>query len=365
VSRFAVVFVVASCRMGTPTEIVVTVDTTFGVPCTIDTLHVEVVGGGDPIVEDVPITDADLPGSLTLVPDGVAGDVTVRVTGMRQGQAFAIAESTATFGANRADELRFVLDRACVPGPCEAVGVGHYVGLPPRADRRGCGQTQYAARDTMFEVRDACSVPQHVTVLRDKDELEQEAVMPFPFSIYGVPQGHLWIGTNGYIGFGETAPMALVSDIGQPRSLGEPTFATRAALPFWDDLRTGLEGVCMAVDGMAPDRIFYVTWKDACFASASSCGAPEQGDLTFTVALEETTDRMYVGYQHMSATLANADRAKGLTATIGITAGVPAGCADSACTLDGACASGAACGYTEVSSNKASPGLRAVELDPL
>jgi hypothetical protein len=356
-----------------PTEIVITVDTVLGVPCTIDALSLEVASGGGTITEEIELGAADLPGSITLIPKGAPGEVTVSVTGLREGAPLATAREAVSFDDGQSLELRFVLDRSCVPGPCPAVGVGGYDGLPPPAARRGCGEERYERRDSVFVVRDACEMNEALMdrVLKmqeDEDEVASpfDPPMPFPFRFYGEPVTQLWIGTNGYVGFGSQAPEALVGDVGPARSLGEPGFPAPGVLPFWDDLRIGPRGVCLAVSGQAPDRILWITWKEACFAAGmTTCGAASsQGTLTFTVALEETTDRIYVGYHTMTAGAPNTDRARGNTATIGITNDVPRGCPEAECSAEGLCASGVPCGYTEHSSQQTTM-LPNLELRPL
>jgi hypothetical protein len=354
-----------------PTEIVVTVDTVFGVPCTIDALELVVEAGGAMVAETIPLGAGDLPGSITLAPRDDPGELSVSVTGLREGVQLAAARQTVSFGDDQSLELRFLLDRSCVPGPCAAVGVGAYGGLPAPAARRGCGEERYERRDGVFVVRDACEMDEALmgrVLTMQEDEAEAaspfDPPMPFPFRFYGEPVSQLWIGTNGYVGFGPAAPRALVADVGPARSLGEPGFPAPGVLPFWDDLRVGPRGVCLAASGEAPDRILWITWKEACFAAGTTaCGAPSQGTLTFTVALEETTDRIYAGYQTMMAATPNTDRARGNAATIGITNDVPRGCPESECSAEGLCASGVPCGYTEHSSQQATV-LPRLELRP-
>jgi hypothetical protein len=350
---------------------VVTVNTTFGVPCAIDALALEVSGAGGTVTEEIGLGPADLPGSITLIPGGDPGEVTVSVTGLREGAPIAVARETVSFADHQSRELRFVLDRRCVPGPCPAIGVGGYDGLPPPEARQGCGEERYERREGLFVVRDACEMD--VALMRsvltmEEDEAEVpspfDPPMPFPFRFYGAPVSQLWIGTNGYVGFGPEAPRALAADVGAARSLGAAGgFPAAGVLPFWDDLRMGKRGVCLAVSGEAPDRILWITWKEACFASgASTCDlAASPSTLTFSVALEETTNRIYLGYPTMMA--ANADRARGIGATIGIKRDVPFACGEDECAADGLCASGAPCGYTEHSSQEATV-LPDLELRP-
>lgn len=370
-TRVALLALLCACRNFAATEIVVTIDTTFGVPCTIDALHVEVTGDGAPVAADIAIGDADLPGSITLVPKGDPRAVTVTVAAMRSGAVFATASDVARFDRDSSLELRFVLDRSCVPGPCPAVGVGDYTALPQGQPRRGCGDHGYAWRDTLFVMRDACAMrePSMGAVLVNVDEKEQMSPlaggMPFPFRFYGAPVTQVWAGSNGYIGLGDTAPAALNANVGASRSLGMAGFPGKGVLAFWDDLHTGPYGVCFAMSGEAPDRILWITWKEACFAAVGkACGTPDLGSLSFGIALEETTDRIYVGYRTMVATQGNVDRAKGFTATIGVTNAAPRGCAANLCSADGVCQDGTPCGYTEFSSRRTLSPLPALEFDP-
>jgi hypothetical protein len=356
------------------TEIVVTVDTTFGVPCTIDELDIEATGDGAPVAIHVPVGDADLPGSITLVPRGNPREVTVTVNGMRDGAVFATATATASFRHESSVELRFVLDRSCVPGPCPAVGVGGFTRLPERQARRGCGEHGYSWKPAFLAMRDACAMrePGMASVLADTHEVEEMSplspAMPFPFRFYGAPVTQVWAGTNGYIGFGDTKPHGLNGDVGPSRSLGVPGFPGKGVLAFWDDLRTGTAGVCFTVSGEFPDRMLWITWKEACFTTTAGTpcflAGPELGTLTFGIALEETTDRVYVGYPRMVATMGNASRASGLTATIGVTDAVPRGCTADLCSVDGVCQDGTPCGYTEFSARTVVNPLPTLEFDP-
>jgi hypothetical protein len=309
-----------ACRGVLPaTEIVVTLDTTFGVPCTIDELHIEAAGDGDSVAQDIPVAAADLPGSITLVPRGSPRDVMVTVTGLRAGEAFATAQGSASFEHESSLEMRFVLDRSCVPGPCPAVGVGGYTGLPAPQPRPGCGEHGYSWKYAAFVMRDACAMREASmgSVIPDVDEDEKPSplspAMPFPFWFYGGPAG-----------------------------------------------------VCFALSGEFPDRMLWITWKEACFGSldGTPCGPADRGSLTFGIALEETSNRIYVGYRTMTATGGNADRAKGNTATIGVTNAAPRGCKATLCSADGVCQDGTPCGYTQFSSFTAQVPLPAVEFDP-
>ncbi len=361
----------AACRPEDPaTEVLVTVDTTLGVPCAIDTLRFEIAGQGEPLVEEIPITAVDLPGSVSLLPHAGLAEATVTVTGLRDGIALVSASDSVTFDDQQSVELRFVLDRTCMPGPCPAVGTGGFLGLPEPVAREGCGEQRYASVPSTFAIRDACGLsatPARVLISSDEEEVASPLVpaMPFPFSFYGTRVDQLWVGSNGYIAFGATAPNALIAAVGAPRSLGEDGFPAAGVLPFWDDLKTGPQGVCLVVSGTMPNRLLWITWKEACFTSGAPCGNAAQGRLTFSVALEETTNRIYVGYPEMTATVPNVDRAKGAFATIGLANKAAKGCAAASCTSEGLCADGITpCGYTEFSSRRIVEPFPVVELRP-
>ena len=97
----------------------------------------------------------------------------------RAGEPLPVAVEVVAFGDDQSLELRFVLDRACVPGPCPAVGVGGYEGLPAAVPRYGCGEERYAQRDGVVVARDACEMNEAV-MGRVLTMQEDEAEAPSP-----------------------------------------------------------------------------------------------------------------------------------------------------------------------------------------
>ena len=345
-------------------EIVVTIDTSFGVPCAVNRIAVEVTSSsGESHSETVDVDADSLPGSITLIASEAAGQLTVRVTGFHDDVPVAVAEErSVSFVDGVSRELRFLLDSRCSPGPCPAVSKGEFEALPAPAPRIECGQERYTRRESLALLTNACTgAPLGSVMSSGDDELEVASPIdprvPFPFFFYGRPVTDLWVGDNGYLAFSTDAPRALNADVGDPRSLGEPGgFPEPGVLPFWDKLRVG-QRICFALTGSEPNRLMWITWDRSCFGP-SSCGAPEQGSLTFSVGLEESTNSVHIGYHTMTASGANDQRADGLSAVIGITSGGEAACPADECSPEGTCPSGDACGYSEFSALTTS-------LDPL
>ncbi len=354
-----------------PAEVVVTIDTTFGVPCTVDKLVIAVTtSSGRTQSETVFVTDDDLPGSLAIVDDS-SGQLEIRVDAFLGDLPVASAEQLVEPVAESSSEVRFLLDPSCAPGPCPAVRIGDYKQLPQRAPRALCGREAYQVTNSLIPPRNACITDTLARVLvGGADEAEAESPLdpkvPFPLFFYGAPIQNLWVGDNGYLAFSREAPGAVTEEIGDPRSLGEPgAYPAAGVLAFWDKLITGQSGVCFSVLGDAPNRILWITWERACFQGFGSCGgAPEGGSLTFSIGLEETTNKIIVGYHTMTAAPPNDDRASGQSATIGVTSGRPAACAANECD-SGMCPSGEACGYTEASSATIRASLDTLEFAPV
>lgn len=215
--------------------------------------------------------------------------------------------------------------------------------------------TQYAWSESIAVVRNACELPsaKSGSVLTEGDnEVEIESpVTPLPFDVclYGELRTTMWIGDNGYVALGDAPPNALQADVGVPHSLGESGVPGPGVVPFWDALQTSADGVCVAVEGSAPDRILWVTWSGACFEDGSgSCDAESPSSLTFSAGFEEGTGTIIVGYVAMSGDGAFDERAQGQTAITGITNSGARGCPAADCDESGACSDGSPCNYTEV-----------------
>lgn len=160
--------------------------------------------------------------------------------------------------------------RNCVEGNCEP----------------GYGQSHLPTTTFL----DACALG-GTAVLRNVDNAATAATaLPFSFPFYGATQTEYWFSSNGVLGFGADATPT--PSFGCPL----PTDTVKSGLIFAlaMDLETRGAGVCATTVGTAPNRKLVVTWKDALRR-----GAPLD-HLTFSVVLEETTQRIHLEYGALS-----------------------------------------------------------------
>ena len=99
----------ASCA--DPTEVVVFVDTTLGVPCEVDTLRISVQGSGDLIEREVPAAEGQV--SWTILKDSGGDEFTVNAYAVRLGRVVASGSRTRGSGLT-IDAARC---RGCRAGP--------------------------------------------------------------------------------------------------------------------------------------------------------------------------------------------------------------------------------------------------------
>jgi hypothetical protein len=217
--------------------------------------------------------------------------------------------------------------------------------------------TSYAVAPSFASVRNACEIVENVqgSVLMDAVEAEAELQIDYPDDLslcfYGQVIDNIWVGENGYAVFGAAEPMATELNGVAPNNLGQSFLPTPSVLPFWDNLRANANGVCYAISDTAPYRILWITWDHACFEGGDTCAnLGSTSTLTFTVGIEETTNRIYMGYPQMlgeGATLLQ--KASGSTASIGITNVGERGCPATECNAMGKCLDNTPCNYTQYS----------------
>lgn len=340
-----------------PTEVVVFVDTSLGVPCQIDQIEVRITGAGETVTRTADPTVG--PQSVTVLQNGGGSSFDVEVLGLKAGRTIASARAAAFFLEETRQTLSVVLDETCRGSPC---AVGDRLGsfsVPQSAPRPSCVgiSDRYSVRRASFiSVTDACVVGvTEQESLGDFDLVNGEekvlsspqlttALESFDFRFYGEPIQTLRVADDGYLSFGGEPPRALASrvTIGDLTVPGAPIFSV---VPFWEDLQVRAPGeVCVALLGPLGEATLWVTWKNVCFGQA--CAGTD--DLTFSVGLEESTNDVIVGFLDMSSPT-NPPRARGSMAAVGIRGpGAETACAAAECSDQGLCTDGVTpCGFTQ------------------
>jgi len=93
----------------------------------------------------------------------------------------------------------------------------------------------------------------------------------FTFNFYGIPYTQLVISGNGYVTFdisqaSQYSPWAINAPIPNPGNLPE-----NAIMAPWQDINTGIGGnIYYGVSGIAPNRVFIVTWCEVPMFSCTS-----------------------------------------------------------------------------------------------
>ena len=232
--------------------------------------------------------------------------------------------------------------------------------------------SNYVSSNTIAPIRNACELPAQLTarVLTDgANEVEVASglmpALPFDWCFFGQKASNLWIGDNGYIAFGDSPPGATQALVGDAHSLGGAGVPAPGVSVFWDSLRPGPDGVCLAVDGQPGSQTLWITWSAACFEDGTGvCNADSGSNLTFSVGLEEATGKILVGYLSMSGDGPLEQRALGQSATIGLSDAVTPACTADACSPEGLCTDGTPCGYTEISAQRILDPLPSIEFSP-
>ncbi|MEM9191122.1 MAG: hypothetical protein AAGF12_18210 [Myxococcota bacterium] len=383
-------------------QIVLTVDVTAGVPCDIDSIEINagmVIRGGR-------ITATDLPVSVPIVADG-PGEVQILVTGLQAGTERYFATSTARWRDGETVHLAITLSDQCLDpaSPCAVDGsaLPGFTAVPAAAGTGDCAPcvptteecngvdddcndeideggvcdqvATYSGEEAAFvRFRDACTVAGSIREVVLPGEMEGEvevpesirmaindAATPFRFSFYGEQIQTIWVGDNGYLGLGTAAPNSIVPI--QPGEVTKTGAPAPGVMGFWDRLETRADGVCVLLqDSVSPRRLIF-TWKNACF---SPC---DPGDnLNFSISLTEQTNKIDVAFGDMIS--ADATRAQGSFATVGIRGPDVPACTVEECSAMGVCASGAnmgmPCGFTQIFSNTAQTmGLPSYEFSPI
>jgi hypothetical protein len=358
-------------------QIVLSVDTTAGIPCDIDHIRIRANRSQDSVlVKD--ISDVrNLPVTLRLSDETSDGMFDLEITGLKGTTEVLRASGHLAFGSGSQDlASHVVLDQTCTIGtPCALPDLTQFASAPPPVTARFvCGDNvrRYMPSPAVETFSDACTVPGANTgmVLNDGSHgaktlpLPDTALSGFGFRFYGRPVRQIWADGNGYISFTTANP-----DPGNDRdpgsfdrdliNMGVPP-PPQSAMVFWDTLTVSSTGVCYALEGPPGTQKLRITWKSTCQTQVCT-----QDSLNFTIILDEHTQRISFTYGDMIAT--NMSRAQGATATVGLVNDAK-GCRVSDCALmTGLCKDGiTACGYTQVFSNMPqTPRIQNVQFDPI
>jgi hypothetical protein len=202
--------------------------------------------------------------------------------------------------------------RTCsgTPGRCDGACAPGFFDCNDDKRGDGCESTSacgggYTKSTPATPFLDACSLAGMTRYVKNSDDVASSLIaVPagFAFTFFGKAVTQYWVADNGVMGFGPSSV--------DPRihCLPSSANASPAIFAFGDDLETRAGGVCVGVQGAAPNRKLAFTWDDAAvFAGASS-------HLTFSIVLNETSGIVDIIYQTMSG---DADATGGL-ATVGI-----------------------------------------------
>jgi hypothetical protein len=353
-------------------EIVLSIDTTAGIPCDIDHIRVRATSSGTATYER-DIADVRLPVTLRLADETTRGAFMLEVTGLKGTTEVLRAFGPLQFGNAGDLAAHVVLESTCtVDSPCELPMLTGAGSTPPPVAKSDCGVNvrRYTTSPAIETYRDACSVPgMNVgSVLMNARgaaliTLSDAALSGFRFRFYGRPIRQIWAHEDGYISFSRANPDA-GNDLdpgGFDRDIlgsGVPP-PPQSAMIFWDQLTLNSTGVCYALEGSPGTQKLRITWARVC--QTDTCTTDS---LNFTVVLDERDGRVSFTYGDMIAS--NASRGQGSTATVGLV-NEANGCAATDCnSMTGLCKDNRTpCGYSQVFSNMPqTPRVANVQFDP-
>jgi len=356
-SRWLMAGALALAACTSPRQIVLSIDTTAGVPCDIDRIRVVATAAGTTTFEES-LKDARHPVSITLLDDTPNGSFQLEISALKGEVEVMHARGQLQFAGHR-DVEPVLLDSTCMPAsPCALSHAMTATTVEPAAEC-GANVTRYSAGPGLDPNEEACTVPGAMRVAWGPtfkpvhlDSLTSD-LAGAGFQFYGRPVRHVWVSKDGYLAFTKDSPdLAGVPEPGpfdrdiQHEGLPPPR---QSVMPFWASLTLRATGVCYALLGSEGNRRLRVTWSNVCVLA--DCGpATGPDDLNFSVTLDEKSQRIAMTYGRMYSE--NQDLAHGFKATVGLV-NDPTGCPSEECALaTGLCKDGRTpCGYSQVFSN--------------
>jgi hypothetical protein len=364
-----------------PTQVVVYVDTSLGVPCEIDEIAFDTNGDS---IADRTGTISGGPISLTLVNSGGGDYETLHVIGRKAGVDVLAGTANIKFNPGGDESFSIALGPECTPAnPCTFDMTHTTAGIkaPEPMTRSFCSAGYSLTTRTPSTppsdplVKNACSIAvatsatvtfggtcqtsQKVCVTNTDCAGESPALcvigeVPVPdnvvsafkatgFKFAGTPIDGIWLGEGGYAVFTDTRPNKTRAAIGLSSTLDKSTTPAPGVMAFWDDLlpKLAANSACLA---LTSDGTLWITWN-ACFTTT---GCASGDNLVFTVGLESSTDIVRIGYLSMTSSADTPDAA-GNHAVVGVRAKLTPACTPDQCNATtGRCmGNDQPCGYTQ------------------
>lgn len=330
-------------------QIVLSVDTTAGVPCDIDRLRVVATSSATTTTFERSLEGERLPVQIALLDDTPDGMFTLDLFGMQGETAWTRTTGPLQF-AGREDTVPVLLKPRCTAEePCE---LPDSMGSAPVRSRCGPRVTRYLRTTPIEGHLNACDSPEAVRVAASDtsgpirlDALDDD-LPGFGFQFYGRTVHRIWVHREGYMSFarenpdplGDRVPAPLDSDL-TGGGLPPPP---RSIMAFWDKLKLGESSeICHALEGVPGNQLLRVTWSQVCLTAACT-----SDNVSFTITLDQASQGILLTY---GDTISGSARALGSEATVGLV-DEAARCDALACDRDtGLCSDGATpCGYSQV-----------------
>ncbi|MCB0834783.1 MAG: leucine-rich repeat domain-containing protein, partial [Bacteroidetes bacterium] len=121
-----------------------------------------------------------------------------------------------------------------------------------------------------------------VQTLSNPDDGYVGIKLPFNFVYLGVPYDSIYVGSNGFATFGNSANTSGTNN----DDLFTSGAANRVLAPWWDDLSVAGGNVITAVTGTSPNRVYIVRW-DSVLSYFDDSGNIR---LNFAIRLQETSN---------------------------------------------------------------------------
>jgi hypothetical protein len=354
-SRWLCVGALAFAACSEPRQIVLSIRTTAGVPCEIDTIRIVTKAAGTTTFEQR-LSDGRLPVNITLLDDTATGAFDLEISGLMGNVEVMRINGPLEFRDREAVET-VLLEPKCSPEvPCELAAAMTAGAEVSETSGATCANVKrYDTSKAIEGFESACTVPGSGNMLTEAggrlveltavDSKLKARLDASGFQFYGQPVRHIWIAKDGYISFTKGTPepdkQILPGSLDREIKGDEPP-PPRSVMAFWDTLSLKSDGVCYSLDGAAGQQKLRVTWAHVCLTSMCT-----SDNLNFTITLDEIDDHIALTYGDMIA--ANQDGARGINATVGLVNDA-IGCAAEQCVFEtGLCMDESTpCGYSQV-----------------